>query len=76
MMTQTGIESKVVSVNDLEMDGGLHGEGEPLVLVHGGLQTIDLMSEFVAALVFAVVPTTPAVLATPANWHGVCNLYL
>jgi pimeloyl-ACP methyl ester carboxylesterase len=49
-MTQTGVESGTVSVNGLEMYYEIHGTGEPLVLVHGGLQTIDLMAEFVADL--------------------------
>ena len=60
-MTQAGIESGVVSVNGLEMyyevhggtppsSGGGRGGEAPLVLVHGGLQTIDLMAEFVAEM--------------------------
>ncbi len=49
-MTQTGVESGTVPVNGLEMYYEIHGTGEPLVLVHGGLQTIDLMAEFVADL--------------------------
>lgn len=50
MMAQAGIESGVVAVNGLEMYYEVHGTGEPLVLVHGGLQTIDLMAEFVAEM--------------------------
>ena len=49
-MTQAGIESGTMSVNGLEMYYEVHGEGEPLVLVHGGLQNIELMADFVADL--------------------------
>jgi pimeloyl-ACP methyl ester carboxylesterase len=49
-MTQAGTESGVVAVNGLEMYYEVHGEGEPLILMHGGLQTIGLMAEFVAEL--------------------------
>ncbi len=49
-MVQAGAESGTVSGNGLEMYYEVHGEGEPLLLVHGGLQTIDLMAEFVADL--------------------------
>lgn len=50
MMTQAEIESGVVSVNGLEMYYEVHGTGEPLIVVHGGLQTIELMGEFVAEM--------------------------
>jgi pimeloyl-ACP methyl ester carboxylesterase len=49
-MTQTGGQSGYATVNGLEMYYEVHGSGEPLVLVHGGLQTIELMAEFVADL--------------------------
>jgi pimeloyl-ACP methyl ester carboxylesterase len=61
-MTQAEVESGRVSIDGLEMYYEIHGTGEtppsggggqgggPLVLMHGGLQTIDLMAEFVAEL--------------------------
>jgi pimeloyl-ACP methyl ester carboxylesterase len=49
-MTQAGIESGTVTVNGLEMYYEVHGQGEPLVVVHGGLQNIELMADFVADL--------------------------
>lgn len=49
-MAQAEVESGTVSVNGLEMYYEIHGTGEPLVVVHGGLQTIGLMTEFVAEL--------------------------
>lgn len=50
IMTKAAIESGVVSVNGLEMYYEVHGQGEPLILVHGGLQNIALMAEFVAEM--------------------------
>lgn len=65
MMTQVEIESGTVSVNGLEMYYEVHGEGEPLILVHGGLQTINLMAEFVAD-----IAQLRRVIAVELEGHG------
>ena len=49
-MTQTDVQAGAATVNGLEMYYEVHGKGEPLVVVHGGLQNIALMAEFVADL--------------------------
>jgi pimeloyl-ACP methyl ester carboxylesterase len=49
-MAQTDGQAGTATVNGLEMYYEIHGEGEPLVVVHGGLQNIALMAEFVADL--------------------------
>jgi pimeloyl-ACP methyl ester carboxylesterase len=43
MRVQEGISMKgYARANDLEMYYEIHGEGEPLILLHGGFMTIDL----------------------------------
>lgn len=43
-------ESGTVNINGLEMYYQVHGEGEPLVLIHGGLMTIEAWGPFLPAL--------------------------
>lgn len=49
-MTQTDGQVGYALVHGLEMYYEVHGEGEPLILVHGGLQNIALMADFVAEM--------------------------
>ncbi|GGA54019.1 alpha/beta fold hydrolase [Pelagibacterium lentulum] len=43
-------ETGTVSINGLEMYYQVHGQGEPLLLIHGGLMTIDAWGPFLGAL--------------------------
>ncbi|GAA1319289.1 alpha/beta fold hydrolase [Pseudonocardia xinjiangensis] len=42
MATTTGTEGAYVTVNGLRMYYEIHGSGRPLILLHGGMLTIDL----------------------------------
>ena len=57
-------------VNGLNMYYEIHGRGEPLVLLHGGLATIDMMFGQLLPLL-AETRQVIAVRRTPGPWaHG------
>jgi pimeloyl-ACP methyl ester carboxylesterase len=59
------VEGQYASVNGLELYYEIHGTGEPLVLLHGGLGTIDMFA--------AILPTlaeTRQVIAVDLQGHG------
>ncbi|SDG36093.1 alpha/beta fold hydrolase [Pelagibacterium luteolum] len=58
-------EDGTVNVNGLEMYYQVHGEGEPLVLIHGGLMTIEAWGPFLSALA-----ETRKVYAIELEGHG------
>jgi len=58
-------ESGTVNINGLEMYYQVHGEGEPLVLIHGGLMTIEAWGPFLPALA-----ETRKVYAIELEGHG------
>jgi pimeloyl-ACP methyl ester carboxylesterase len=53
------------SVNGLEMYYEIHGEGEPLVVLHGAYMNIPLMGDFISRLV-----ETRQVIAVELQGHG------
>jgi pimeloyl-ACP methyl ester carboxylesterase len=59
--TQTGY----APVNGLEMYYEVHGEGEPLVVLHGAYMTVDAMGEIVPMLA-----ETRKVIAVELQAHG------
>ncbi len=65
-MTDTVVESGYADVNGLHMYYEIHGSGDlPLVLLHGGLMTIDLYGDFLTELV-----RTRQVVAFEVQAHG------
>jgi pimeloyl-ACP methyl ester carboxylesterase len=52
-------------VNDLEMYFEIHGEGPPLILLHGAYMTIDMMGPLLPGLA-----TTRQVIAAEMQGHG------
>ena len=59
--TQTGY----APVNGLEMYYEVHGEGEPLVVLHGAYMTVDAIGEIVPMLA-----ETRKVIAVELQAHG------
>lgn len=63
-MTDT-VRSGYAPVNGLELYYEIHGEGQPLVLLHGGLMTIDLIGTLLPALA-----KSRQVIAVELEGHG------
>jgi pimeloyl-ACP methyl ester carboxylesterase len=49
-MTEAAVESGYAPVNGLQMYYEIHGQGEPLVLIHGAFSTIEMWGPFLATL--------------------------
>ena len=49
-MTQTDVQSGYAPVNGLQMYYEIHGDGEPLVLLHGAFGAIDLWGPILSTL--------------------------
>src|ERR1044071_7921241 len=58
-------ETGYAHVNDLDMYYEIHGEGPPLILLHGAYMTIDLMGPLLAGLA-----ETQRVIAVEQQGHG------
>jgi pimeloyl-ACP methyl ester carboxylesterase len=59
------VSSGYAEVNGINLYHEIHGEGEPLVLIHGGLTTIDEMQGWVASLA-----SGRRVIAVEMQGHG------
>jgi pimeloyl-ACP methyl ester carboxylesterase len=64
-MTVTVVKTGYAPVNGLSMYYELHGEGPPLLLLHGAYMTIDLMGQIVAGLA-----ESRQVIAVELQGHG------
>jgi pimeloyl-ACP methyl ester carboxylesterase len=64
-MATTDAQTGYAPVNDLEMYYEIHGEGRPLILLHGAYMTIDLMGPIVPGLA-----ETRQVIAVEQQGHG------
>jgi pimeloyl-ACP methyl ester carboxylesterase len=64
-MTDTAPQTGYAPVNDLKMYYEVHGEGRPLVLLHGAYQTIDMMGPIPPGLA-----ETRRVIAAEMQAHG------
>lgn len=64
-MGQEGVESGYAPVNGLQMYYEIHGEGEPLVLLHGAYSTIDMWGPILTTLA-----ENHQVIAVETQGHG------
>jgi pimeloyl-ACP methyl ester carboxylesterase len=64
-MNTSDTRSGYAPAGDLQLYYEIHGEGRPLILLHGAYMTIDLMGSIVAALA-----TTRQVIALEMQAHG------
>ncbi len=64
-MTATAVETGYAPVNGLQMYYEIHGQGEPLVLLHGAYGTIDLWGPILSTLA-----ETRRVIAVELQGHG------
>src|SRR5438552_894247 len=63
--TMTNNKGSYAPVNGLEMYYEVHGTGKPLVLLHGGLGTVDMFAQLLPALA-----ETRQVIAVELQGHG------
>lgn len=49
-VTSEGVAGSYASVNGVELYYEVHGSGRPLIMLHGGLGTIDMFGQFLPAL--------------------------
>ena len=64
-MVDTAVQGQYASVNGLEMYSEIHGEGRPLVLLHGAYMTIDSFGDLLPALA-----SDRQVIAVELQGHG------
>lgn len=64
-MTQPSVESGYASIDGLELYYEIHGSGEPLVFLHGGLMTIAMVEPLITELA-----QTRQVVAVELEGHG------
>src|ERR1700687_4963640 len=63
--TSTAVKTGYALVNGLKMDYEIHGTGDPLILLHGGLAATELFGELMPLL-----SNTRRVIAVDLQAHG------